>query len=192
MRLVWTDDATHREPVGEEIDRGLRRRGAIIMSLFALVWALGVPGLESPTAQLVLLVVSLTVSAALVLVAIRANATPVSTRPRRLPSDWNLRYNLVGLVPAIVIVAVIIALLAADLADLIPGVVCLVVGIHFFPLARIFDQSEYLSTGLALCAVAVIGLLLFPFVDDAISRGVVGFGAAIVLWGTAFAVARSG
>ena len=191
MKLVWAGGSVGSEPAGDEIDRRLRRRGAIITSFFALYCALGVPGLASASAQLILLAVSLAMTVASVVYAIRANSTPTATPPRMLRPNWKLRFYAVGLVQSFVIVVVIVALLGAELLGAIPAEIVLVVGIHFFPLARIFDQPEYRWTGIGLCVVGAVGLLALALTDDATARNTVGIGAALVLWATSLAVSRS-
>ena len=76
---------------------------------------------------------------------------------------------------------------------LIPPVVCLIVGAHFFPLARLFDQPQYWWTGASLSIVAAAGFITLAAGAGAeVSRVVVGLGAAITLWGTSLHVARRG
>ena len=191
MKLVWAGGSIGRETASDEIDRRLRRRGAILTSFFALYWALGVPGLASASAQLTLLAVSLAMTVVSVTYAIRANSTPTATPPRMLRPNWTLRFYAVGLVQSFVIVVVIVALLRAELLGAIPAVIALVVGIHFFPLARILDQPEYRWTGIGLCMVGAVGLLALALTDDATARNTVGIGAALALWATSLAVSRS-
>ena len=73
---------------------------------------------------------------------------------------------------------------------MIPAAVCAIVGVHFFPLARIFDESLYAWTGALLCAVSVGGMIGLAVVDGQASRAVVGLGAAAVLWATALCLSR--
>ena len=191
MKLVWANGSEDSAPASDEIDRRLRRRGAIITSFFALYWAIGVPGLASAAAQLTLLAVSLVMTVVTVIHGIRASSTPTTTRPRMLRPDWKLRFYAVGLVQSFVIVVVIVALLSAELLGVIPAAISLVVGIHFLPLARIFGQPEYRWTGICLCVVGAAGLLTLALTDEVIARNTVGIGAATVLWATSLAVSRS-
>ncbi|WP_244501049.1 hypothetical protein [Streptomyces sp. TP-A0874] len=70
---------------------------------------------------------------------------------------------------------------------------CLVVGLHFLPLARSFAQPQYWWTGGSLMTLALVGALaLADGSDPANVRTLVGFGAAAVLWSTALHVARRG
>ncbi len=184
MRSVRNDGSTATEHVSEKLNRDLRRRGSVITSLFAFAWAVGVRGFASMAAQLIVPVVALAVTVATVVFALRRTATQPETQTRRLPSDWQRRYNLLGLGQLVAIVLAIIALVTLGVPTLIPAVVCLVVGIHFFPLSRIFDQSQYVWTGAALCGIAVLGAASLTAANEEASRAVVGFGAATILWAT--------
>lgn len=75
---------------------------------------------------------------------------------------------------------------AVDHAELIPALVCLVVGVHFFPLARLFDVPRYRLTGSALVIVAAATLITMLPLDlsAATGRAAASFGAALVLWAT--------
>ncbi|MCL6633859.1 MAG: hypothetical protein K6T63_14660 [Alicyclobacillus herbarius] len=72
--------------------------------------------------------------------------------------------------------------------DLIAPAVSLVVGLHFFPLARIFHLKLYYWTGAVICLVAFIGFFLVP--DTVILGGYevqarpafVGLSTALILW----------
>src|SRR5690606_4460778 len=104
--------------------------------------------------------------------AVRSESTRTGTR--QLAPDWQRQYNLVGIVQAVAIAVAIFALVTLDLPGLIPPVVCLIVGIHFFPLQSTFDQPEYRGTGLALCGVAAIGGAVIVLASDEAARAVVG------------------
>lgn len=180
------------ERASAELDRDLRRRGAIILSLFALIWAIGVPGVESMVGTLAVIVMSLAITGGTVLMALRGDPSRTTSRSRLVPSDWQRRYNLVGLAEAVTIGLAIAVLVLMGLPVLIPPAVCLVVGIHFFPLARIFDQPQYWWTGVGLCIIAVLGVTTMALGSDDASRAVVGYGAAAILWATSVHLAFSG
>jgi hypothetical protein len=68
--------------------------------------------------------------------------------------------------------------------DLMMPCGAIIVGLHFFPLARGIPVRLYHATGAGLVIVGLAGLLL-PATDRAI---VVGMGAALVLWATALLI----
>ena len=91
------------------------------------------------------------------------------------------------------VVIAVFALVRAGHASLVPALTCAVVGLHFLPLARVFDLPLYLGTGLLLIATAVIGAFLsLQGVDTGSVSSVVGPPAALVLWVTSRVVARWG
>jgi uncharacterized protein DUF7010 len=74
--------------------------------------------------------------------------------------------------------------------DLIPGVIAIIVGIHFLPLASLFQIKVYYATGVLLCLLALITWLIVP---DIVMVGehqilaplsLLGFGCALILWTT--------
>ncbi len=164
------------EPAYEQLDRSLRRNGAVIMSVFAFVWSFGVPGFTDATLQWTALVAGL-------LVALAIRGRPVQ-RKRRMPSEWLRRYNRVGLVQVVAIGPTIATLIYLGQPAFIPAAVSLIVGVHFSPLALVFDQPRYVWTGVGLCVVGLIGATSLTVASDEAARALVGFGAAAALWAT--------
>ncbi|MEU3686883.1 DUF7010 family protein [Streptomyces narbonensis] len=175
------------------LTRGLRRRGAIVLAVFGLVWALaGGSGVAAAPVPVVLGVVAAVVTAGAVVVAFRGTKGPVN-RLVRLPEKWNRGVGLVNGAELLAIFAVIAASNASGRPEFIPVGICLVVGLHFFPLARLFDQPQYTWTAVLLTALALVGLVVLAAGSGAETvRAVVGLGAALVLWGSSFHVAVRG
>ena len=73
--------------------------------------------------------------------------------------------------------------------DVFFPIMALIVGLHFFPLAALFQVKVYYLVGALLCLLALITLLLVPesvpFDGQHITAQwvVLGFGAALILWG---------
>lgn len=178
-----------------ELTRQLRRRGTVVLSVFALLWAFtGASGTGAATD-----VVPVTVEAAAVLVTaaairlgLRKDAAP-SPRTVRLPANWARGVGLVNAAEVAAIVAVIAATVGSGRPRVLPAAVALVVGLHFFPLARLYDQRQYRWTGALLSAVAAVGFVLTAAgLPAEILRVVVGLGCALVLWATAYHLALKG
>lgn len=168
-----------------------RRQGAIILSIFALIWAMtGASGIGSGAVYWGIGVMAFVVTMGTIALAVRSDST--RTDPRSLAPDWQRRYNVLGIIEAVAIVGAIIALVGAGVPGLIPPIICIIVGIHFFPLDTTFDQPQYRWTAVLLCAVGAIGVAMFAPAPDGIVRAMVGLAAAVVLWGTATIVARTG
>ncbi|MFC8277224.1 DUF7010 family protein [Streptomyces sp. NPDC057271] len=175
------------------LTRDLRRRGAIVLAVFALVWALaGGSGIAAVPVSGAIGVVAACVTVGAVVLAFRGAAGPV-TRPVRLPEKWNRGVGLVNLAELVAIFVVIAASNASNHPEFIPVGICLVVGLHFFPLARLFGQGQYRWTAIFLTAVALVGLAVLTAGTSAGTiRTVVGLGAAVVLWASSFHVTLRG
>lgn len=172
-----------------EAPEGTERIGAIACWAFGIAWAIwGITGLSGGAVLAGVAVIAVALAGLSAVTAFRAGAT---SRPRRLPADWQRRYNLLVLAEFVIIFLASLALGRTGHAELIPAAICLVVGIHFFPLASIFDMPPYRWTAIALCVVAAIGAGLLGVTGAATGRAVVGLGAAAVLWVSAFWVTRT-
>ena len=129
-----------------------------------VIWSLLAIG--TPRAKLVL-AVTVTVIAAIVAINV-----VVLRMAMRLPKGINgqksekkkLRRRFVWIVGAelAAFAAINIVAAAARQFELIPLLILIVVGIHFFPLARIFHVPRYYMTGLLFCAVPIITLIWIP------------------------------
>lgn len=79
---------------------------------------------------------------------------------------------------------------ATGRADLFVPVMALIVGIHFFPLAWLFQYGAHYLTGALLCLVGIVTLVAVPATATLGGREVLprwlvaGFGCAVILWGT--------
>ncbi|MFE6131031.1 hypothetical protein ACFQ6Q_22655 [Streptomyces sp. NPDC056437] len=181
------------EPECQTLTQNLRRRGAIVLAVFALVWAFaGGSGIEAAAVSVAVGVAAAALSVAGVVLAFRGAAAP-AVRSVRLPEKWNRGVGIVNAAEVVAIFAVIAASNATGRPELIPPGICLVVGLHFFPLARLFDQWQYTWTAVALSVVAVVGFVAIAAgTTSETARVVVGLGAAVVLWLSSFHVAVRG
>ncbi|MER5551080.1 hypothetical protein ABT001_05225 [Streptomyces sp. NPDC002793] len=175
------------------LTRTLRRRGTVVLSVFALVWAFaGASGLASSGAALAVGIVAVPVSAAAVLLAYRAGAAP-SPRTVDLPERWERSVGVVNIAEVAAIFAVIAVSNASGHPAFVPPAIALVVGLHFVPLARLYDQWQYKGTAALMTAVAVLGFALIAVgLSDGSVRAVVGLASAVTLWATAYHVAVKG
>ncbi|MFF3258900.1 hypothetical protein ACFYWO_06945 [Streptomyces sp. NPDC002932] len=187
--------ATHSAATAEcvSLTRSLRRRGTLVLSLFAVVWAFaGASGLASSGAALAVEIIAVPLTAVAIALAYRKGAAP-SPRMVNLPENWARAVGIVNVVEVAAIFAVIAASNASGHPEFIPAAIALVVGLHFFPLARFYDQWQYRGTAVLLGIVAVAG---FALVAAGLSgesvRAVVGLGSAVVLWVSAYHVAVKG
>jgi hypothetical protein len=172
-----------------DLSRSLWRRGVAILAFFGAAWGMvGASGLPTvPAWGLRIAAVLLAVGA--LVAAGRPGPAGDVPRERRLPPRWHRTVGLVNGGQFVVIALVVAVFLALGHPELVPPVVCLVVGAHFFPLARLFDQPQYTWTAAGLCVVAAAGLLVLATAGPAPSRVVIGVGAAVVLLGTGWHLA---
>lgn len=177
------------------LTRQLRRRGTVVLSVFALVWAFaGASGTGAATDAVPVAVeaVALVITAVALYLGLRKDARP-SPRTVDLPANWARGVGLVNGVELLAIVAVIAAANASGHPEYVPAGIALVVGLHFFPLARLYDQWQYRWTGALLTAVAVVGaVLVLAGLSAETVRAVVGLACAAVLWASACHLAVRG
>ncbi|MFI2777978.1 DUF7010 family protein [Streptomyces sp. ALB3] len=175
------------------LTRTLRRRGTVVLSVFALVWAFaGASGLASSGAALAVEVIAAPVTATVVFLAYRKGAAP-SPRMVTPPANWARSVGIVNVAELAAIFAVIAASNASGRPELVPPAVALVVGLHFVPLARLYDQWQYKATAALLSAAAVLGFgLVAAGLSDGSVRAVVGLASAVTLWASACHVAVRG
>jgi hypothetical protein len=100
---------------------------------------------------------------------------------RRMGRSFGIIFGIEGAL----IGAVAGALARAGRPLLIPVAIALIVGLHFFPLARVFQVPLYGLTGL-FCIVSGLASLLVP--DSRARLVALGFAMAAVLWISAAAV----
>lgn len=175
------------------LTRNLRRRGTLVLSVFAVIWAFaGASGLASSGAALAIEIIAVPLTAVAIVLAYRKGAAP-SPRMVSLPENWARAVGIVNVVEVAAVFAVIAASNASGRPEFIPAAIALVVGLHFFPLARFYDQWQYKGTAVALSVVAVVGFVLIAAgVSSESVRAVVGLGSAVVLWASAYHVAVKG
>jgi hypothetical protein len=169
-------------------------RGALVGVVFGTVWALvGVTGLVDATPARVVgyvIVVVLAVVVAVAAVRMRAAADRSRPRPER-PGDARRTFVLVNVVQAVLIVGAAVVLNRLGLSAFIAPAACVVVGLHFLPLAGLFAVPLYRLTGAVLVVVGVVGAVLAGIgVAAPIVLTTVGLGAAVTLWSTSLLPVR--
>ncbi|WP_053672863.1 DUF7010 family protein [Streptomyces sp. NRRL B-1140] len=177
------------------LTRSLRRRGVLVLSVFALLWAVAAAsgtGSATDAVPLCIEVAALLLTAAAIRLGYRKGAAP-SPRTVNLPANWARGVGIVNTVELVAVFAVIAASNAADRPEAVPAGIALVVGLHFFPLARLYDQWQYRWTASLLTAVAVAGFVLVAAgLASETVRIVVGLGCALVLWASSYHLALRG
>ncbi|MFF7895206.1 hypothetical protein ACFZDI_25615 [Streptomyces sp. NPDC007907] len=195
-----TSAATPAAPSAQDpeclaLTRILRRRGVLVLSVFALLWAVAAAsgaGSATDVAPLGIEGAALLLTAAAIYLGYRENAAS-SPRLVNLPLRWARGVGIVNTIELVAVFVVIAASNAAGLPQVVPAGIALVVGLHFFPLARLYDQWQYRWTASLLTAVAVAGFVLIAAGLAAETvRIVVGLGSAMVLWASSYHLALRG
>jgi len=164
------------------------RNGAMITAAFALAWALSATtAIPSGPAATGARVVAVTVTALAMIAAVvfAAERRPGHATASGLPVDWQRRFNVIGAVQCASIALLVLIASTTGLLRLVPASVCLVVGLHFFPLAKVLGM-RYRPVGLLLCVVGAVGVVLSSTHGLGASVLLVGTGAALILWGASF------
>ncbi|MFE9451711.1 hypothetical protein [Streptomyces sp. NPDC006739] len=167
------------------------------MSVFASMWEfLGISGLAprvSVSALFCVVAVAVAVAVAAVTLTVRFGLLPGQRRMRRTASNSLRVFGQVNIGQTVAVVAAVLVLGRLGLWSYVPAAVCLIVGVHFLPLARSFAQPQYWWTGGLLVFLALTGAVTLSAGGDAANvRALIGFGAAVALWATALDVARRG
>ena len=160
--------------------------GAIILTLFAAFWAIAALANWATRPNWTIPAAIATTIALLAASVSRISATrgmkslddPVAeARGKRAGMWFGIIFGLEG-----GLIFLCSLLLAHEGLDVwIPIAIALIVGVHFIPLARVFEVPLYYGTG-ALCVVGVLGS---AFIGDSGLRVLfAGLTMAVVLWGT--------
>ncbi|MEV6654338.1 hypothetical protein [Streptomyces sp. NPDC051219] len=159
------------------------KSGVGFLALFGLGWwLLGTSAFNGP-ARLVPVVAGCVVAVALMLAARHFLSQAAGLR---FSAHQRLRFNQINGAQWLLIVVVAVVCGLAGVPVLVPPLVALVVGLHFLPLARVFEQPRLLVPSVLLVAAGAAGMVVWVADGPAESvRLVVGLTAALSLWGTA-------
>jgi len=163
--------------------------GIVVCAVMGLTWGGTALGALSAVVALPLLAVGVACSAVLVAGARRmrhaATMLPVPSSPGLDLSQGRHQFNLVVAGEVAAIFVAVIVLGRSDHGEWIPATICLVVGLHLIPLARLFGVRLYYATAAALCLVAATTMVLGAAgAPEALWQLLPGIGVALVLWAT--------
>jgi hypothetical protein len=155
-----------------------RAKGAVILAFFGAAWV--VAGLlESRRASAA--AISVVCLSALLIAGVAL--AQLRRRPlRSFASPFNLRaYGIINAIQWSLIFATAAVLPAVGYRAWVAPVSIMIVGLHFLPLARMFDTLYY-ATGLSMMVLAAV----YPFVSGSGPKSPDGLlGAGLILWATA-------
>lgn len=178
--------------------------GIFFLTFFGAYWGFVSAAFMSGTTQIIAFLLVGLITLGFLGIGIRllrsARALPQVSSPEdvvRGKRIWRLFSIVFGI--EIVLIGLSSTLLSIFQGDLfIAPVIALIVGAHFFPLARLFRVPLYFLTGsllVVLALIALIALLLhLPIAGPSPYNWAmfVGIGATLVLWLTVLAIIRSG
>ncbi|MBX9956680.1 hypothetical protein H7T43_17465 [Peribacillus simplex] len=170
--------------------------GVIFMAVFGTLWAgTGVMGLQGwgfPYVELAAIFVGIimVIVGISLIHASQKMSNQVSEDGARRLKRIGFLFNMVFIAEGLLIGIAIALCNLINQTDFIPGVIAIIVGIHFLPLASLFQIKVYYATGVLLCLLALITWLIVP---DRVMIGehqilaplsLLGFGCALILWNT--------
>lgn len=178
--------------------------GAIFMAFFGTLWAgigiRGMQGWEFPIlVTLSLLIGILLFIGAIVLVKKSSQlSNKVINKDREQWRKKNIWFGIIFSLEGILIAITSYICASTNHLDLFVPIMALIVGAHFFPLASLFQVPFYYITGILLCLLATLVMLTLPVKTIISYHHVmtwwvsVGFGSALILWGTGIIVCFRG
>ncbi|WP_351236863.1 hypothetical protein [Streptomyces sp. NPDC002133] len=159
------------------------KSGVGFLALFGLGWWLLATSAFDGLARLVEVVVGCAVTLGLMLAA-RRFLPPSAGGP--FPADRRRRFNQINGLQWLLIVAIAVVCARARMPVLIPPLVAIVVGLHFLPLAAVFEQPRLRVPAALLIAAGASGMVVWlANGPDKAVRFVVGLISALCLWGMA-------
>ncbi|PIM69379.1 hypothetical protein CTU88_25510 [Streptomyces sp. JV178] len=159
------------------------KSGVGFLALFGLGWWLLGTSPWGGWTRLVLIGVGGVVTVALMLAARRF--LPASAGGP-FPADRRRRFNQINALQWLLIIAIALLCRSLDVPVLIPPLVGVVVGLHFLPLAVVFEQPRLRVPAALLIASGAAGTTLWLMnVPDETVRLAVGLMSALSLWGVA-------
>jgi hypothetical protein len=175
-------------------NQGPLAQGILTMVVFGLGWALvAAAGLTSSAPGRIAAGAVAVVLAVLVAgLALRSGAAP-SARRGRSSANPGRDFVRVNVAQTVLILVAVLGFARADHPLLIAPATGLIVGLHFFPLARIFGVRLYLVTGAVLVLIAAAAFVLVTTdAPDSAVLVAVGLPAAATLWCTSLLLPRHG
>ena len=166
-----------------------RAAAVLVLAVFALNWSswglsAGLPrGVALPAT--VLAVVCFVVLLVAGVQAWRRASGPPPGTGRLRGRAVGRRFGVVVALELVGLCALALALGRLGLTHLVPAAFCLGVGLHFFPLARLFHVRLYDVSGGALCLLGLATVVLAPLTGvAALWTALPGLGAALTLYAT--------
>lgn len=171
--------------------------GVLFMAFFGTLWAgIGIRGLQG-WGVIWFLMVSLLIGVFLLIGGIKLikkskmlSNVIMEGNSARHSKRMGIMFGIIFGLEGVFIAAASAICRAANHLDLFVPVMALIVGAHFFPLARLFRVRIHYIAGTLLCLLAIVTLLTLPVRVTLEHHQIevwwttLGFGSALILWGT--------
>ncbi|MFG3423157.1 hypothetical protein [Micromonospora sp. NPDC047730] len=155
--------------------------GALYLGVFATIW-FSVPAADQPMRSLLVVASGAALLTAVAGAVVVARSRRVAAVARDRTADRRYLLIVVAEFAAAGLGAAVLGL--AGWSEFIPVLVCAVVGLHFFPLVPVLRDPLLRPLGVAMCVVALAGLV--TALTSGVAAGlVVGTGAGLLLLGAA-------
>ncbi|WP_028391075.1 DUF7010 family protein [Bacillus cihuensis] len=175
--------------------------GVIFMAFFGTVWAdIGIGGLKG-WGSVYLLILAVMIGAVLFISGIalikgsRNLSNNTSAYSSKNVGKW---FNIVFAIEFVLIIIAAVVCNSIGHFDWFFPIMAIIVGVHFFPLAYLFQVKAYYVTGSLLCLLAIVTLLFVPLEVNLGKHQVntwwllIGFGSMLILWATSVVILSMG
>ncbi|MGE7767074.1 hypothetical protein [Peribacillus sp. NPDC096540] len=174
--------------------------GLLFMAFFGTLWAgtgvMGLQGWGSPYVEFaaVFVGIMLVIGGISLIRASRQLPNQVSEEDARRWKRIRFWFNIIFIAEVLAVGITIAICNITNMTDLIPAIIALIVGIHFLPLAHLYQLRIYFVTGSLLCLLAIITLLVMPEIVTLWKHqiiaplAIIGFGSALILWATGLTI----
>ena len=183
---------------------GLATGAGVLVGFGVVLWALaGRPGLPaSLSVALIVLLIAGTIGFIVGITLLWRQAASIpsgnSTDAGVAGTNANTQFAVVFTVEIVAIALAVWLLIRTGHTALIAPVVAVIVGLHFLPLAALFQAPAYYITGIAmslLAVVCIVAVVVGAHPGETPARlwsSVVGLGSAAILWATALWILMQG
>lgn len=172
----------------------------LFLAVFGTIWAFlgmnGMNGWGTPLLLFITLAICITLLFAgisLLQASRKVNNDRNSTNQQRR-RHIRKRFRIIFAIEVFAVLVTMVICKEIHHSELLPILIAMIVGIHFFPLGALFQIRLYYLTGLLFCLL-VVSVWLFVPVNMAMNghqivatQTVTGFGSGLLLWGTALMI----
>jgi len=146
--------------------------GAIIVSIFAVVWVAA--GTHQLGRRWFALLSLMSILVSLGVICAAASITPAHSVAFNATA-----YNISVVFEAVLIFLAVVFLVRSGNKQFLLPVISIIVGLHFFGMVWALGSNLYWFVGAAMCLLSILTMSIFP---QLIWAPVVGIGCAVILW----------